>query len=105
LTTAVLTARVLVTQHDTLQQQKLHEEDARSMDIKNINFTGVIKGIIDRVVLFFREVKVEIKKISWPQRKETIASTSIVIIIVLIIGIFLGIVDVGLARLVKLILS
>ena len=75
------------------------------MDIKNINFTGVIKGIIDRVVLFFREVKVEIKKISWPQRKETIASTSIVIISVLIIGIFLGIVDVGLARLVKLILS
>ena len=72
------------------------------MDIKNIiNF----KGIIDRVVLFFREVKVEIKKISWPQRNETIASTSIVIIIVLIIGIFLGIVDVGLARLVKLILS
>jgi preprotein translocase subunit SecE len=75
------------------------------MDIKNINFKGIIKGIIDRVVLFFREVKVEIKKISWPQRKETIASTSIVIIIVLIIGIFLGIVDVGLARLVKLILS
>jgi preprotein translocase SecE subunit len=104
LTTAVLTARVLVTQHDTLQQ-KLHEEDARSMDIKNINYKGIIKGIIDRVVLFFREVKVEIKKISWPQRKETIASTSIVIIIVLIIGIFLGIVDVGLARLVKLILS
>ena len=65
----------------------------------------IIKGIIDRVVLFFREVKVEIKKISWPQRNETIASTSIVIIIVLIIGIFLGIVDVGLARLVKLILS
>jgi preprotein translocase SecE subunit len=104
LTTAVLTARVLVTQHDTLQQ-KLHEEDARSMDIKNINYKGIIKGIIDRVVLFFREVKVEIKKISWPQRNETIASTSIVIIIVLIIGIFLGIVDVGLARLVKLILS
>ncbi len=75
------------------------------MDIKNINYKGIIKGIIDRVILFFREVKVEIKKISWPQRNETIASTSIVIIIVLIIGIFLGIVDVGLARLVKLILS
>jgi preprotein translocase SecE subunit len=105
LTTAVLTARVLVTQHAARQQQKLHEEDARSMDIKNINYKGIVKGIIDRVVLFFREVKVEIKKISWPQRKETIASTSIVIIIVLIIGIFLGIVDVGLARLVKLILS
>ena len=71
------------------------------MDIKNIDF----KGIVDKVVLFFREVKIEIKKISWPMRTETIASTSIVIIIVLVIGIFLGIVDVGLARLVKLILS
>lgn len=71
------------------------------MDIKNIN----IKGIIEQVAQFFREVKIEVKKISWPQRNETIASTSIVIIIVLIIGIFLGIVDVGLARLVKLILS
>lgn len=71
------------------------------MDIKNIN----IKGIIEQVAQFFREVKIEIKKISWPQRNETIASTSIVIIIVLIIGMFLGMVDVGLARLVKIILS
>jgi preprotein translocase subunit SecE len=71
------------------------------MDIKNIN----IKGIVEQVAQFFREVKIEIKKISWPQRNETIASTSVVIIIVLIIGMFLGIVDVGLARLVKIILS
>jgi preprotein translocase subunit SecE len=71
------------------------------MDIKNIN----IKGIIEQVAQFFREVKIEVKKISWPQRNETIASTSIVIIIVLIIGMFLGMVDVGLARLVKIILS
>ena len=71
------------------------------MDIKNIN----IKGIIEQVAQFFREVKIEVKKISWPQRNGTIASTSIVIIIVLIIGMFLGMVDVGLARLVKIILS
>ena len=71
------------------------------MDIKKIN----IKGIIEQVAQFFREVKIEIKKISWPMRNETIASTSVVIIIVLIIGIFLGLVDVGLARLVKIILS
>ena len=73
------------------------------MDIKNINIK--VKGIIEQVAQFFREVKIEIKKISWPLRSETIASTSVVIIIVLIIGIFLGLVDVGLARLVKIILS
>ena len=72
------------------------------MDIKNL--TG-IKGIIDKIIQFFREVRIEIKKISWPLRNETIASTSIVIIIVLVIGLFLGIVDVGLARIIKIILS
>ena len=72
------------------------------MDIKSL--TG-IKGIIEKIVQFFREVRIEIKKISWPQRNETIASTSIVIIIVLVIGLFLGIVDVGLARIIKIILS
>jgi preprotein translocase subunit SecE len=72
------------------------------MDIKSL--TG-IKGIIEKIIQFFREVRLEIKKISWPQRNETIASTSIVIIIVLVIGLFLGIVDVGLARIIKIILS
>jgi len=72
------------------------------MDIKSL--TG-IKGIIEKIIQFFREVRSEIKKISWPQRNETIASTSIVIIIVLVIGLFLGIVDVGLARIIKIILS
>jgi preprotein translocase SecE subunit len=97
----VQTAAVYGAQQDMSQQQKLHEGDAWPMDIKNIN----IKGIIEQVAQFFREVKIEVKKISWPQRNETIASTSIVIIIVLIIGMFLGMVDVGLARLVKIILS
>jgi preprotein translocase subunit SecE len=64
-----------------------------------------IKGIIDTVVQFLREVKVEIRKITWPLRNETIASTSIVIIIVLILGLFLGFVDIGLSRIVKTILS
>jgi preprotein translocase subunit SecE len=73
------------------------------MDIKE-SLTG-IKGIIEKIIQFFREVRIEIKKISWPQRNETIASTSIVIIIVLVIGLFLGIVDVGLARIIKIILS
>jgi preprotein translocase subunit SecE len=72
------------------------------MDIKSL---AGIKSITEKVIQFFREVRIEIKKISWPQRNETIASTSIVIIIVLVIGLFLGIVDVGLARIIKIILS
>lgn len=72
--------------------------------MKIINFTE-IKNLIAKAMQFFREVRIEIKKISWPLRNETIASTSIVIIIVLIISLFLGIVDVGLSRVIKIILS
>lgn len=57
-------------------------------------------GWVDKVRTFLREVKVEFKKVSWPARKETIASTFVVILVVFIIAMFLGIVDLGLSRLV-----
>jgi preprotein translocase subunit SecE len=45
------------------------------------------------------------KKIAWPLRKETIASTTVVVVIVLIVSFYLGVVDAILSRAVKLILS
>jgi preprotein translocase subunit SecE len=39
---------------------------------------------------FFREVRVELKKVTWPSRKETIASTSVVLITVILVAFFLG---------------
>ncbi|MBM4309708.1 MAG: preprotein translocase subunit SecE [Deltaproteobacteria bacterium] len=57
----------------------------------------------DKARQFLREVKTELKKITWPGRKETIASTVVVIVIVLIVCVYLGIVDVILSRLIRLI--
>ena len=54
---------------------------------------------------FFQEVKVEFKKVSWPSRSETIDSTKVVIIVVLVIAFYLGIVDVVLSNGVKRILN
>lgn len=54
---------------------------------------------------FFREVRVELKKVTWPSRKETIASTSVVLITVIMVAFFLGIVDLGLSRLVRIFLD
>jgi preprotein translocase subunit SecE len=54
---------------------------------------------------FFREVRVELKKVTWPSRKETIASTSVVLITVFLVGFYLGIVDLGLSRLIKIFLE
>ncbi|RLA93216.1 MAG: preprotein translocase subunit SecE [Deltaproteobacteria bacterium] len=54
---------------------------------------------------FVREVKTELKKVTWPPRKETIDSTSVVIVLVFIIAIFLFIVDQGLSFIIRKILS
>ncbi|MBW2036196.1 MAG: preprotein translocase subunit SecE [Deltaproteobacteria bacterium] len=53
---------------------------------------------------FLREVKMELKKVTWPSRKETVASTAVVIVLVIIVSAFLGLVDVSLSGLIRLIL-
>ena len=50
---------------------------------------------------FFREIKVELKKVKWPTRKELLASTAVVIVLVLLVSLLLGLIDVGLIRIIK----
>ncbi len=60
---------------------------------------------VEKSLQFLREVKVELKKVTWPSRKQTIGSTVVVIVLVMIISFFLGAVDVGLSSLVKVVLQ
>jgi preprotein translocase subunit SecE len=53
---------------------------------------------------FFHDVVVEFRKVSWPSRREVTGSTTVVIVVVLVLAVFLAVVDVGLSRLVGLIL-
>ncbi len=55
-----------------------------------------------KIAEFFQEVKLELKKVVFPTKKEVIGSTWVVIITVLISAIFLGVVDMGLGRLISL---
>lgn len=64
-----------------------------------------VKVIIQNVTQFLKDAKVELKKVTWPSPKQTMASTAVVIIIVFIVSIYLGIVDFVLAKLVKYILG
>lgn len=45
----------------------------------------------------------ELKKVTWPTRQETIKLTTIVIVISLIIGSYIGIIDVLLTKLLEMI--
>ena len=66
---------------------------------------GRLKGVFDQSIQFLREVKVELKKVAWPSKKQTMGSTAVVLILVFIISAFLGIVDMGLSSLVRLVLQ
>lgn len=44
----------------------------------------------------------ELKKVTWPTRQETIRLTTIVIVISLIIGLYIGIIDIALAKALEL---
>ena len=61
-------------------------------------------GIWTKTVQFLREVKIELKKVTWPSKKEAMASTVVVIILVFIVSAFLGLVDVGLSSLIRAVL-
>jgi preprotein translocase subunit SecE len=50
---------------------------------------------------FLSDAKVELKKVTWPTRKELLSTTAIVIVLVIIISLFLGIVDFGLVKIIK----
>ena len=67
--------------------------------------TNFEKGRVGQIVQFFREVKLELKKVIWPSRKQTIGSTAVVIALVVIISIFLGVIDIGLSTLITAILQ
>jgi preprotein translocase subunit SecE len=54
---------------------------------------------------FFRQVRSETKKVSWPTRKETMQSTLAVFVMVVIASLFLFTADQVLAWIVKLILG
>lgn len=54
---------------------------------------------------FLGNVKSELKKVTWPSRKDTYASTTVVIVLVLLCAVFLGGVDIILSRLIRLILG
>ena len=59
---------------------------------------------MQKVIAFFESVKL-LEKVTWPTRKETIATTGVVIVIVVLISFFLGACDLVLAKLLRLILG
>ena len=58
----------------------------------------------NKVTKFFKDVKVELQKVSWPTKNELIGSTTVVIVAVIFLGIAIGIWDFILSRVINFLL-
>ncbi len=59
---------------------------------------------IATVSRFFSEVRAEARKVVWPERKETMQSTLMVVVMVLILSLFLWLVDSSFSALVQMVI-
>ncbi len=60
---------------------------------------------MQKLIQFVKDAWRELKNVTWPGRKEIIASTVIVVLVTLLLMIYLGVIDFVLAKIVKLIFA
>jgi preprotein translocase subunit SecE len=64
-----------------------------------------VKGIFQRIIRFFVESRNELRKVQWPNRKETTTYTTIVVVVSLGVSFFIWVVDQGLALVLRWLVS
>jgi preprotein translocase subunit SecE len=61
--------------------------------------------MVAKAIQFLLEVRDEVKKVTWPSKKEAMGGTAVVLVVVLIMAVFLGLVDVLLSKIVEALLN
>ena len=83
------------------------KEDLRPTPLKKDFYKTVENGVFapKRYFIvarqFLVDAKVELKKVTWPTRKELLSTTAIILLLVFLIAFFLGVVDLGLVKIIK----
>ncbi len=60
--------------------------------------------MFNKIKNFFREVRYELKKVTFPKKDEVIGSTKVVVVLVLIVAVFLGMIDLLLSKVVGIVM-
>ncbi|EZP79094.1 preprotein translocase subunit SecE [Parageobacillus genomosp. 1] len=58
---------------------------------------------MQRIINFFKEVVREMKKVSWPNRKELVNYTAIVLATVAFFTVFFAVIDLGISELIRVV--
>ncbi len=64
-----------------------------------------ISQFLQKIVNFIKEARTELKKVTWPNRKQLIGSTIVVMTTVVVVAIYLGLIDLFFSHVVALILQ
>ena len=59
----------------------------------------------NRLVRYFKETRAELRKVSWPTRQQATNLTIIVLAVTIVMAIFLGVVDLVFAALIRLLVG
>ena len=57
--------------------------------------------MVAKAIQFLLEVRGEVKKVTWPSKKEAMGGTAVVVFVVLVMALFLGIVDAIISKVVQ----
>ena len=60
-----------------------------------------MRGMFSKAIEFLGEVRAEVKKVTWPTRREAMSGTAVVVFVVLVMALFLGIIDAILSKIVQ----
>jgi len=63
------------------------------------------REVLLKAQYFLKDAWAELKKVTWPTRKQTLASTAVVLVVVFSVSLFLGLIDFGLTKIVKVLLG
>lgn len=70
-----------------------------------MGFLARIGTGIKRSTGYFRDVWLELKKVRWPNRKELVSYTIVVVVTVTLIAVFFALLDLGISQIIELILG
>lgn len=59
----------------------------------------------EKISRYFRDLKSEFRKVTWPSKKEVIDNTIVVLVTVVLLGLFVGGLDLGMYKLLELFLN
>jgi preprotein translocase subunit SecE len=82
------------------QKEHFVAKDEKKKEEKNF-----LRKILDSIERYFKETIGELRKVSWPTRKEALSLTAIVLVVLFIMSMYLGLLDFIFTRIFTLIFA